>query len=96
MPTYEYHCEKCGKHFETWQKITDTPLNVCPEKDCGGKIFRDIGGGGGFILKGSGFYATDYRSSAYKSQKKSEYSIPKTGAAESDKKKAGTDAKKDA
>lgn len=58
MPTYEYICEECEYQFEEFQKITDEPLITCPE--CGGKIRRIITGGSGFILKGSGFYKTDY------------------------------------
>jgi len=59
MPTYEYECEKCGKHFEKFQNMSDEPLKCCPE--CGGTVRRLIGAGAGIIFKGSGFYATDYR-----------------------------------
>lgn len=59
MPTYEYECAKCGKRFEKFQKMTDEPLKKCP--DCGGKIHRLIGTGGGIIFKGTGFYETDYK-----------------------------------
>ena len=61
MPTYEYECDKCGKHFEKFQNMSDKPLEICPE--CGGSVRRLIGTGAGIIFKGSGFYATDYRSS---------------------------------
>ncbi len=64
MPTYEYQCTKCGKQFEIVQRITDEPKKRCP--DCRGKVFRVISGGGGVILKGTGFYVTDYRSAEYK------------------------------
>jgi len=64
MPTYEYECTKCEKQFEIVQRITDEPKKRCP--DCRGKVFRLISGGGGIILKGSGFYVTDYRSAEYK------------------------------
>lgn len=50
MPTYEYKCKKCGE-FEEMQRITDPPLTKCPH--CGGKAQRQVGGGGGFVLKGS-------------------------------------------
>jgi putative FmdB family regulatory protein len=60
MPTYEYECLKCGHNFEAFQKITDEPLNKCPK--CGNKVKRLISSGAGIIfIKGSGFYATDYR-----------------------------------
>jgi putative FmdB family regulatory protein len=64
MPTYEYECTKCGISFELEQRMSDKPRERCPE--CRGKVIRIISGGGGIILKGSGFYATDYRSDAYK------------------------------
>ncbi|MBI4719888.1 MAG: FmdB family transcriptional regulator [Chitinivibrionia bacterium] len=60
MPTYVYECTRCAGQFEIEQKITDSPRKRCPS--CGGKVFRVISGGGGIILKGPGFYATDYRS----------------------------------
>lgn len=50
MPTYEYKCGKCGE-FEKVQKVTDRPLRKCPT--CGAKVKRQIGGSGGFVLKGS-------------------------------------------
>ena len=64
MPTYEYECTKCGISFELEQRMSDKPRKRCLE--CRGKVIRIISGGGGIILKGSGFYATDYRSEAYK------------------------------
>ncbi len=70
MPTYEYECLKCGHVFDTFQKITDAPLKKCPK--CKGKVKRRIGAGAGIIFKGSGFYATDYRSDGYRKAAKSE------------------------
>lgn len=65
MPTYDYECAKCGIKFEKFQKMTDEPLKKCPE--CGGKVHRLIGSGGGIIFKGSGFYETDYKKKCHKS-----------------------------
>ena len=70
MPTYEYECRKCGHRFELFQKITDPPRKRCPK--CRGAVRRLLGTGGGMIFKGSGFYATDYRSESYKKQKERE------------------------
>ena len=70
MPTYEYECLKCGQVFDVFQKITDEPLKRCPK--CKGKIQRRIGAGAGIIFKGSGFYATDYRSDGYRKAAKAE------------------------
>ncbi|MFH0879468.1 MAG: FmdB family zinc ribbon protein [Lentisphaerota bacterium] len=64
MPTYEYECAKCKNQFEVFQRITAKPVTKCPK--CGGKVKRLIGTGAGIIFKGSGFYATDYRSESYK------------------------------
>jgi putative FmdB family regulatory protein len=72
MPTYEYVCEKCGHQFEKLQPISAKPLTICPKDLCArkrwgkGKVKRAIVTGGGLIFKGSGFYATDYRSEKYK------------------------------
>jgi putative FmdB family regulatory protein len=70
MPTYDYECSRCGHTFELFQKMTDLPAETCPS--CGGEVRRKIGSGAGLIFKGSGFYATDYRSSDYKTKAKSE------------------------
>jgi putative FmdB family regulatory protein len=65
MPTYDYMCDACNHAWEEFQSITATPTKKCPscKKQ---KARRQIGGGGGFIFKGSGFYITDYRSDSYK------------------------------
>ncbi|WP_126577811.1 FmdB family zinc ribbon protein [Tengunoibacter tsumagoiensis] len=57
MPTYEYLCQTCSHRFETWQKMTDEPLTICPE--CGASIRRVLFPAG-VVFKGSGFYKTDY------------------------------------
>ncbi len=64
MPTYDYECTKCGHIFEKYQSITAAAIKKCPE--CAGHVRRLIGAGAALIFKGSGFYATDYRSSEYK------------------------------
>lgn len=57
MPIYEYRCRKCGHEFEEWQKITDPPVEKCTM--CGGRASRLISQSS-FILKGTGWYVTDY------------------------------------
>jgi putative FmdB family regulatory protein len=57
MPVYEYRCEKCGKEFEAWQRISDDPIESCSE--CGGRASKLISQST-FVLKGSGWYVTDY------------------------------------
>ncbi|OLB32173.1 MAG: hypothetical protein AUG45_07805 [Ktedonobacter sp. 13_1_20CM_3_54_15] len=61
MPTYEYHCQTCSHRFEQWQKMTDDPLETCPE--CGGHI-RRVFFPAGIVFKGSGFYKTDHRNAS--------------------------------
>ncbi len=56
MPTYEYLCQTCSHRFETWQRMVDEPLTVCPE--CGNHIRRVLFPAG-VVFKGSGFYKTD-------------------------------------
>jgi putative FmdB family regulatory protein len=58
MPTYEYLCKTCGHRFETWQKMSDEPLTVCP--NCGAEIHRVLFANG-VVFKGSGFYSTETR-----------------------------------
>ncbi len=70
MPTYEYECTKCGHCFERFQSIIAPALKRCPECRC--KLRRLIGTGAAIIFKGSGFYATDYRSSEYKKRTEKE------------------------
>jgi putative FmdB family regulatory protein len=61
MPTYEYRCEKCGETLEVFQSFSDPPLSK-HDKD-GGKLTKVLSAAG-VILKGSGFYKTDNRSSS--------------------------------
>src|SRR3989304_4824426 len=63
MPIYEYECTKCGDKFEAFQKMSDEPIKKC--KKCKGKVSRLISPSG-FVLKGSGWYATDYPSESRK------------------------------
>ena len=78
MPTYEYSCEKCGKHFDAFQSMRDNAFAECPKEHCQleewgqGKVKRLLGTGAGLIFKGSGFYITDYRSNNYKEGAKKE------------------------
>lgn len=57
MPMYEYRCRSCRDEFEVTQKITDSPLKQCPK--CNGDVDKLISHTS-FVLKGSGWYQTDY------------------------------------
>jgi putative FmdB family regulatory protein len=63
MPIYEYECMNCGKQCEVIQKFNDEPLSTCPE--CGGHMHKLVSQTS-FILKGTGWYVTDYASSTRK------------------------------
>lgn len=76
MPTYDYECTECGHEFEEFQSMTAEPLKQCPK--CKGKVKRLIGAGASIIFKGSGFYATDYRSKEYHEQAKKEKTSSET------------------
>ena len=69
MPIYEYECDKCGVTFEAMQAISAKPLKTCKGLGCddkdNGKV-RRIVSASGFILKGSGWYTSEYPSEARK------------------------------
>ena len=69
MPTYEYQCEKCQRLFEVRQRITEPALTTC--EVCGGHVKRLLSSAP-FILKGEGWYVTDYPSESRKKAKESE------------------------
>lgn len=57
MPIYEYQCRKCHQVTEEIQGVSDPPLRKCPA--CGGRLEKMMSPGA-FVLKGTGWYATDY------------------------------------
>jgi putative FmdB family regulatory protein len=59
MPIYAYKCGSCGHAKDVLQKIADAPLTDCPE--CGKPTFSKQLTAAGFQLKGSGWYATDFK-----------------------------------
>ena len=59
MPIYAYKCGSCGHAKDVLQKVSDAPLTVCPA--CGAEAFSKQITAAGFQLKGSGWYATDFR-----------------------------------
>jgi putative FmdB family regulatory protein len=62
MPVYTYRCESCGVQFERHQSFQDAPLKTCPE--CRKKSLKKVITPTRIIFKGSGFYATDHKSSS--------------------------------
>ena len=61
MPIYEYRCASCGVEKELLRKISDAPLTTCP--DCGKDTFEKQVSAAGFQLKGTGWYASDFKGS---------------------------------
>jgi putative FmdB family regulatory protein len=61
MPIYAYRCEACGHAQDVLQKLSDPLLETCPA--CGARAFAKQLTAAGFQLKGSGWYATDFRNS---------------------------------
>ncbi len=90
MPTYDYRCDACGHRFERSQSIKAAPERKCPA--CGKReAKRLLSTGVSLIFKGSGFYATDYRSASYKEAAKKD--APAPAAAESPSGKGDADPK---
>jgi putative FmdB family regulatory protein len=78
MPIYAYRCEACGFEKDVLQKMSDAPLTDCPS--CGQAAFAKQVTAAGFQLKGSGWYATDFRGGASKSA--SPAACPAAGASD--------------
>ncbi|MFM2056271.1 MAG: hypothetical protein RLY71_656 [Pseudomonadota bacterium] len=74
MPIYAYRCTSCGHAKDVLQKISDPLLTTCPA--CGAESFQKQLTAAGFQLKGSGWYATDFRGGGAPAT-----SAPATGAA---------------
>jgi putative FmdB family regulatory protein len=64
MPIYEYLCAACGHQEDHLQKVSEAQLTKCPA--CGKKKYEKQLSAAGFQLKGSGWYATDFKSSGKK------------------------------
>jgi putative FmdB family regulatory protein len=60
VPTYGYRCTKCGNQFEVFQRMSDEPIQTCP--NCQGEVTKILYPSG-VVFKGSGYYSTDYRGS---------------------------------
>ncbi|MFT3736497.1 MAG: zinc ribbon domain-containing protein [Rhodocyclaceae bacterium] len=84
MPIYEYRCADCGVSKDHLQKVSDAPLDTCPA--CGSKAYSKALTAAGFQLKGSGWYATDFKggsgsstASASKTEEKSASTTESSG-----------------
>ncbi|HRF11180.1 MAG: FmdB family zinc ribbon protein [Candidatus Accumulibacter phosphatis] len=59
MPIYAYRCTSCGFEKDHLQKLSDSALRICPQ--CGQASYTKQLTAAGFQLKGSGWYATDFK-----------------------------------
>jgi len=84
MPIYEYRCSSCGHELEALQKFSDAPLVACPA--CSKDALVKLMSAAGFQLKGSGWYATDFKGSGSKPAAKSEGGDGKPAAAKTETK----------
>ena len=64
MPIYEYECTNCHHQFDLLQKISDAPMKTCP--DCSKDTVVRLVSAAGFQLKGTGWYATDFKNKGQK------------------------------
>lgn len=80
MPIYAYRCTSCGHAKDVLQKISDPALTICPS--CGESAFAKQLTAAGFQLKGSGWYATDFKGGS--TTKPSEGESAKTETAKTD------------
>jgi putative FmdB family regulatory protein len=76
MPIYEYRCAACGFQSEYLQKVSDPLLTVCPQ--CGKDSFKKLLTAAGFQLKGSGWYATDFKGGGAKPAETKTDAAPKS------------------
>jgi len=90
MPTYDYRCAKCGEDLEVYQTFAEAPLTK--HKGCGGKLTKVLSPAG-IVLKGSGFYKTDNRSSSKRGGSDSGSSSSDTKSSEKSSSTSGSDTK---
>ena len=90
MPFYEYACENCDHELEALQKISEEPLVYCPE--CGTGSLKKKISASKFVLKGSGWYETDFKHGNKKKDKESDSSNTKSDSSDtkSDKSESGS------
>jgi putative FmdB family regulatory protein len=93
MPIYEYRCEACGHNGEHLQKVSEAPLVVCPE--CGKRQYRKQLSAAGFQLKGTGWYATDFKGGGKKAAEKKTEAKPEEKKSSEAKPASSSDGKSD-
>ena len=93
MPIYEYACASCDHHLEALQKMSEDPLVFCPE--CGEESLRKKVSAAAFVLKGSGWYETDFKNSGKEKPKDTKASDGQPASKNSSATKSGDGASGD-
>ena len=93
MPIYEYACVSCDHHLEALQKMSEDPLVFCPE--CGEESLRKKVSAAAFVLKGSGWYETDFKNSGKEKPKDAKASGEQSASKSSSDTKSGEGASGD-
>ena len=91
MPIYGYRCEACGHEDDHLQKVSEPQLTVCPA--CHKPTYKKMLSAAGFQLKGSGWYATDFKTTGKKPAEKKADSKSETST--ESKPETKTDSKSD-
>ena len=84
MPIYEYRCSSCGHELEALQKLSEAPLVACPS--CKTDALVKLMSAAGFQLKGSGWYATDFKGTGKAAATKPDAESKSGGESKSDSK----------
>ena len=92
MPIYEYRCNSCSHEFETIQKVSEEPLQVCPQ--CEKSALVKKVSAAGFRLKGGGWYETDVKSGDKRNVSGDKKECAQTPASSSKSSEASSDSSK--
>ena len=84
MPIYEYRCDACGHQEEHLQKVSEPLIAVCPS--CQKDAYRKLLSAAGFQLKGSGWYATDFKGGSKAAPKKDDAKVESKSDSKTDSK----------
>jgi len=87
MPIYEYQCEQCAQRLEALQKISDDPLQDCPE--CNQPALKKLVSAPSFRLKGGGWYETDFKTGDKKQLAESDSKETKDSSKDTNKDDSG-------
>ena len=91
MPIYEYQCEHCCHQLEVLQKISESPLILCPE--CKQNSLKKLVSASRFVLKGQGWYETDFKQKPESADKNNKKDVAEKKKTEKTTETSGTTAK---